>query len=121
MSNWVLRAAEDYLTPIYEQLHAGKTELQVLHEPVKLPQCKSYMWLYRTSGDTDKPIVLYEYQPGRGGAHPETFLNGFKGYLHMDGCAGYHNLSEKITVAGCSAHASRKFDEAMKSLPKRKV
>ncbi len=131
MSNWVLRAAEDYLTPVYEQLHtellkrevlhADETELQVLHEPGKTPQSKSYMWLYRTSGDTDKLIVLYEYQPGRGGIHPETFLNGFKGYLHTDGYAGYHNLPEEITVVGCWAHARRKFDEAMKSLPKGKV
>ncbi len=76
MSNWILRAAEDYLTPVYEQLHrellkrdvlhADETTLQVLHEPDKKPQSESYMWLYRTSGDTDKPIVLYEYQPGRG-------------------------------------------------------
>ena len=76
MSNWILKATEDYLAPVYEQLHkellmrdvlhADETTLQVLHEPGKKPQSDSYMWLYRTSGDTDKPIVLYEYQPGRG-------------------------------------------------------
>lgn len=131
MSNWMLRASKDYLTPVYEQLHqellkrevlhADETELQVLHEPGKAPQSKSYMWLYRTSGDTDNPIVLYEYQPGRGSIHPEAFLKGFKGYLHTDGYAGYHNLPKEITVVGCWAHARRKFDEAMKSLPKGKA
>jgi len=25
-----------------------------------------------------KPIVLYEYQPGRGAEHPEAFLNGLR-------------------------------------------
>ena len=45
MSNWILRAAVDYLTPIYEQLHrellkrdvlhSDETTLQVLHEPEK--------------------------------------------------------------------------------------
>ncbi len=79
------------------------------------------MWLYRTSGDTNKPIVLYEYQPGRGAKHPEAFLKGFKGYLHTDGYAGYHNLPEEITVVGCWAHARRKFDEAVRSLPKGKA
>ncbi len=74
-----------------------------------------------TSGDTDKPIVLYEYQPSRSGVHPKTFLNGFKGYLHTDGYAGYHNLAEEITMVGCWAHVRRKFDEAMKSLPKGKA
>ena len=131
MSNWILRAAEDYMTPVYEQLHkellerdvlhADETTLQVLHEPGKKPQSDSYMWLYRTSGDTDKPIVLYEYQPGRGAKHPKEFLSGFKGYLHTDGYAGYHSLPEEITVVGCWAHLRRKFDEAVKSLPKGKA
>ena len=96
-------------------------ELQVLHEPGKTAQSKSYMWLYRTSGDTDRPIVLYEYQPNRKQEHPRQFLTGFQGYLHTDGYSGYHNLPEGITVVGCWAHARRKFDEAMKSLPKGKA
>ena len=131
MSNWILRATEDYLAPVYEQLHkelltrdvlhADETTLQVLHEPGKKPQSDSYMWLYRTGGDTDKPIVLYEYQPGRGAKHPEEFLAEYKGYLHTDGYAGYHDLGKDITVVGCWAHARRKFDEAVKSLPKGKV
>ena len=131
MSNWILRATEDYLTPIYDRLHeellkrevlhADETTLQVLHEPGKEPQSNSYMWLYRTSGDTDKPIVLYEYQPGRGGKHPKEFLAGFEGYLHTDGYTGYRSLPKEITVVGCWAHARRKFDEAVKSLPKGKA
>ncbi len=131
MSNWILRASEEYLTPVYERLHrelltrevlhADETTLQVLHEPGRKPQSESYMWLYRTSGDTKNPIVLYEYQPGRGAKHPKEFLTGFRGYLHTDGYAGYHNLPEEITVVGCWTHARRKFDEAMKSLPKGKA
>jgi len=131
MSNWILKATEDYLAPIYEQLHkelltrdvlhADETTLQVLYEPGKKPESESYMWLYRTSGDTDKPIVLYEYQPGRGAKHPKEFLAGYNGYLHTDGYAGYHDLGEDITVVGCWAHARRKFDEAVKSLPKGKA
>lgn len=128
MSNWILRAAEDYLKPVYDQLHkellgrdilhADETTLQVLHEPGKKAQSKSYMWLYRTSRDTDYPVVLYEYRPNRSSCNPRNFLNGFTGYLHTDGYSGYHNLLENITVVGCWAHARRKFDEAVKSLPK---
>ena len=131
MSNWILKATEDYLTPVYKQLHkellkrdvlhADETTLQVLHEPGRAPQSDSYMWLYRTSGDTDKPIVLYEYQPGRGVRHPKEFLAGYKGYLHTDGYQGYHSLPEDITVVGCWAHLRRKFDEAVRSLPKGKA
>ena len=131
MSNWILKATEEYLVPVYrclhrelltrDVLHADETTLQVLHEPGKKPQSDSYMWLYRTGGDTDKPIVLYEYQSGRGAKHPKEFLAGYKGYLHTDGYAGYHDLGEDITVVGCWAHARRKFDEAVKSLPKGKA
>ena len=131
MSNWILKATEDYLTSVYEclhkelltrdVLHADETTLQVLHEPGRKPQGESYMWLYRTGGDTDKPIVLYEYQPGRGAKHPKEFLAGYKGNLHTDGYAGYHDLGEDITVVRCWAHARRKFNEAVKSLPKGKT
>lgn len=127
MSNWLLRVAEDWLEPIYkrlheqlcshEVLHADETTLQVLHEPGKTAQSKSYMWLYRTSGDAKHPIVLYEYQPDRKATHPEAFLQGFKGYLHADGYEGYHKLPGGMTVVGCWAHLRRKFDEALKVLP----
>ncbi len=128
MSNWVLKASEQWLTPIYKALHeellarqvlhADETPLQVLHSPGKAPTSKSYMWLYRTSGDTEKAIVLYEYQPTRAAQHPKSFLKDFSGYLHVDGYSAYHTLPEQIQVVGCFAHARRKFDEAIKALPK---
>ncbi len=127
MSNWLIKAAEDWLEPIYEALHktlcncdvlhADETTLQVLREPGKTAQSKSYMWLYRTSGDATHPIVLYEYQPDRKALRPQEFLKDFKGYLHADGYDGYHKLPECISVVGCWAHVRRKFDEALKSLP----
>ena len=127
MSNWILRSTEDWLRPVYDELHrrlvrqsvlhADETTLQVLHEPGKKAQTKSYMWLYRTGGDMGSPIVLYEYQPSRKSAHAEKFLEGFTGYLHADGYQGYHKLPENIRVVGCWAHARRKFDEALGAIP----
>jgi transposase len=129
MSNWLLRATEDWLEPIYDMmheillnrdvLHADETTLQVLREPGKPAQSKSYMWLYRTSGDASSPIVLYDYQPDRKTKRPVDFLKEFKGYLHTDGYEAYHSLGSGITVIGCWAHARRKFDEALKSLPEK--
>jgi transposase len=127
MSNWLLKATEDWLEPVYDMLrellissyqvlHADETTLQVLHEPGKSAQSKSYIWLYRTSGDVKDAIVLYEYQPERKAKHPKAFLDDFKGYLHTDGYEAYHNLPEDITVVGCWAHARRKFDEALKGV-----
>ena len=127
MSNWLLRCTEDWLSPVYEELHkrllahdllhADETELQVLHEEGKTPQSKSYMWLYRTGGDAERPIVLYDYRSSRGQEHPKRFLNGFHGYLQTDGYSGY-NGSEDVIHVGCWAHARRKFEEARQAVPK---
>ena len=129
MSHWLLRAAEDWLAPIYQELHrellkrdvlhGDETTLQVLKEPGKSAQSKSYMWLYRTGGDAEYPIVLYDYRPDRKAKNAEEFLEGFSGYLHADGYQGYHKLRPDIRVVGCWAHARRKFDEAVKSLPQK--
>lgn len=128
MSNWLLKATEDWLQPIYDVLHqqlcqetvlhGDETTLQVLHEKGKSATSKSYMWLYRTSGDAQQPIVLYDYQPNRKAENAEKFLEGFSGWLHADGYQGYHKLPENIRVVGCWAHARRKFDEALTAVPK---
>ena len=126
MANWIIRSAEDWLSPLYERmkaimltrelLHADETVVQVLKEPGKTPQSNSYMWLYRTSGDTKRHIVLFEYQPSRKGEHPKEFLKDFKGFLHTDGYEVYHTLPN-ITVVGCWVHMRRKFEDALKVIP----
>jgi hypothetical protein len=96
-------------------LHADETTLQVLKEPGRAAESQSYMWLYRT-GSQGPPIVLFEYQQTRSGEHPRNFLEGFKGYLQVDGYAGYQNIPD-VMLCGCMAHLRRKFDEALKGLP----
>jgi transposase len=126
MSNGMIKATEDWLFPIYNHLHrqilerdlalADETEFQVLQEPGRKAQQKSYLWVYRTGNDGLPPIILCDYQSGRGHEHPKKFLSGFKGFLHTDGWDAYHKLPN-ITFVGCWAHARRKFDEALKTLP----
>jgi hypothetical protein len=126
MSNWMIYCAETWLTPIYERLHrlllqsdiinADETELQVLREPGRKAQTKSYMWLYRTGSYAEHPVVLYEYQPGRGSKYPLNFLSGFKGYLQTDGYVGYDALKD-VKHVGCMAHLKRKFHDAVTALP----
>ena len=123
MANWSIQVCDNWLQPIYNKLreqllrdqvlHGDETTLQVLREEGKSAQSKSYMWMYRTGGASKSPVVLYEYQPDRGGEHPETFLNGWHGYLHTDGYAPYHSINN-VTVVGCWAHVRRKFDEVFK-------
>ena len=125
MANWIIQGAERWLTYIYDRmheiillkdiLHCDETTLQVLHELERQATSTSYMWLYRT-GRYDVPIVLYEYQTTRASKHPARFLEGFSGYIHADGYAGYNGL-RNTEIVGCFAHARRKFDEALKALP----
>ena len=125
MANWVVLGATKWLGPVFDRLHeelrkrrylhADETTLQVLHEPGRPADSHSYMWLYR-SGRDGPPIVLYDYQESRSKEHPKKFLHGFKGYLHVDGYSGYHDV-ENATLVGCWAHARRKFTEAVQALP----
>lgn len=127
MSKWLIQATQDWLFPLYdalkakllehEVLHADETVVQVLREPGKTPQSKSYMWMYRTGADAPNAIVLYEYQPGRRSCHPKEFLQNYHGFLHADGYDGYHDLHQNVSVVGCWAHVRRRFDEAMKTIP----
>ncbi|MDQ0062460.1 transposase [Paenibacillus harenae] len=112
MANWLIAGSERWLTPLYNYMHkeflqrdiaqADETTLQVLKEPGRAAQTKSYLWLYRT-GRFGPDIILYDYQSGRGGEHPEAFLAGFKGYLQTDGYSGYNKV-KNITQLGCWSH-----------------
>ncbi len=125
MANWMLTGAA-WLEKIYTRMHAhllsgnvahaDETTLQVLNEEGRRPQQTSYMWLYR-SGRDGPPIVLYDYQTTRASEHPRRFLNGFRGYLHVDGYGGYNGLPG-VTLVGCFAHARRYFVEALNLIPK---
>lgn len=131
MSNWVVKAADGYLSQIYGRmktylmkeplLHADETELEVLKEPGREAASKSYMWLYR-SGVHATPCILYEYTPGRSGDYPKEFLKDFSGYLQTDGYAGYHKVTDDaergagaVVSVGCFAHARRKYTDARKA------
>lgn len=119
---WYNKCSLKYLFPVYNALHAEflKREIthadevpcQVLHEKDRTPEQKSYFWIYLTGTDGLPGIVLYDYQPGRGGKYPAAFLNGFSGFLHCDGYSAYGTL-EGVTLVCCLAHCRRKFFEAV--------
>ena len=129
MANWMLNTSDVWLRPIYDVLHRNlcretvlhgdETTLQVLKESGKAATSKSYMWLYRTSGCAESPIVLYEYQPSRKAAHAEEFLKGFSGWLHADGYQGYHKLPENIRVVGCWHMPGGNLTKPYRLCPKR--
>ena len=130
MANWIVYCAQNYLMAVYKLLitylltetvlHADETTVQVLHEPGRAAQTKPYEWLYRTSGHTLHPIVIYEYKETRKQDHPKEFLKGFKGYLHTDGYQAYHSLPSGITVVGCWSHCRRYWWDLYETVPAEK-
>ena len=130
LANWCIISAQKYLLPIYmrlhgellkrEIIHADETTCQVLREDGKTAQSTSYMWIYTTGTDGLPGIVMYEYQPGRGGVHPQQFLKGFHGLLQCDGYQGYNKV-EDVLLACCMAHCRRKFFEALPAERKKTI
>jgi transposase len=131
MSNWQKKSYEA-LIPLFELLkkhiksgsvlQMDETTVQVLNEPGRNNEQKSYMWLAR-GGPPGQPAVYYEYHPTRASVHAKNFLIGFKGYLQTDGYQGYKTAVEgnpDIHLVGCFAHARRKFFEADKASKKSK-
>ena len=131
MANWCIRLAEEYLSMLYDHLHkelyfyhviqADETPVLVNHDGRKAGS-KSWMWVYRSGHLYQKrQIVLYEYQQTRNASHPREFLKGYDGICVTDGCQVYHTLEkelEELTIAGCWVHCRRRFDEALKLIPK---
>ena len=131
MANWCIRLAEEYLLILYDHLHkelyfyhviqADETPVLVNHDGRKAGS-KSWMWVYRSGHLYQKrQIVLYEYQQTRNASHPREFLKGYDGICVTDGYQVYHTLEkelEELTIAGCWVHCRRRFDEALKLIPK---
>jgi transposase len=94
-------------------IQADKTTLKVIESE----KSKCYIWLYCTGTDspesnhTDIPnIVLYDFLESREIQCAIGFLQGHSGYLQVDGYQGY--TAKGASLAGCWAHARRKFKEA---------
>lgn len=130
MANWVMIAAERYISLLYDRMKEEIIKSSVIHAdetPVVVTKDgregmhKSYMWVYR-SGSMCKAnqVVLYEYQKTRKADAPGDFLKGFEGKLVCDGYQVYHTLENRtdtgFEAAGCWAHARRPFAEIVKSL-----
>ncbi len=130
MADWMIKSSERLMV-IYQRLKviqlqqtvilADETPLKVIHEDKN----RCYMWVYCTgsdspSGHPDRPnIVLYDYQASRRGQCAKDYLQGYKGYLQVDGYQAYEQT--EATLVGCFAHARRKFIEAQRLQAKGKT
>ena len=130
MARWTIASAERYLSILYDYLHRKIYSYHVLQAdetPVLVNKddrpagSKSYMWVYKTGRHHEHPIVIYEYQKTRNASHPREFLKDFSWICVTDGYQVYHTIENErddLKIAGCYAHARRRYDEALKAMPK---
>ena len=86
------------------------THVQVLKEPGRKAQTKSFMW---ARGSPEKGIVLFDYDPSGDGKIAKQLMEGFKGALQADAHRGYGALDQDaIALLGCMMNARRRFHEA---------
>jgi len=103
-----------------------ETELQVLKEPGRSAQAKSYVWAQMTDGSgrdgTRPPIRLFAYSPSRSTKTAMELYAGIRpGAVFMtDGYEVYDTVAEtnKLVHLACWTHCRRYFLEALQSLPK---
>lgn len=119
IANWSIDCNDLYFRPMTAFFHRqiqnrmfitmGNTPIQVLKEPGKTPESKSYVWLMRTGDEGSPSIVYYQYSPTRSG---DTALDLTTGIAPGTYVSGY-NKPRDIKRCTCYAHIRRCFFEAI--------
>lgn len=124
MANWAIQCNSLYFKHLTDYFHRellkrkylmmDETPIQVLHEPGKSPESKSYVWLMRSGNDGLPPIIYYRYAPSRSGDVAVELTDGIQPgtYLMCDGFSGYNKLKD-VRRCTCYAHIRRYFYEAI--------
>ena len=99
-----------------DHLFADDTPLPVL-DPGRRRTRTGRLWIYardqRGWSGSDPPAAIYFYEPDRRAERPKEHLKDYRGTLHVDGYAGFEQLTGRgdIVLAACWAHTRRKFYE----------
>ncbi|MBA6304383.1 IS66 family transposase [Colwellia sp. MB02u-14] len=118
MSSWMMRSTQ-LLEPLYiclkesllaePAIFADETPLKV----IKVEKTTSYVWVYCCGSDrlSEKTnAFLYDYHNSRAAQCAIDFVDGYQGYLHVDGYKAFELTEAKLVV--CLAHIRRKFVDA---------
>jgi len=120
MARWVIELM-DPLRPLYnlykdqvidyDVSSCDATTLQVLKEPGRAAETKSYVYCMR-GGAPGKEVVLYAYNDRLHKQFITDWYEGFTGYLHVDGDNFFDLIGALVAVdlSNCNAHARRKFE-----------
>jgi transposase len=92
------------------------TGLQVLKEPGRPAQRKSYVYCMR-GGPPGKESIIYRYNAEKHKLFVDEWFEGFSGTLHCDGDPFFDLMFNKkdINPNVCNAHARRKFEPIAKA------
>lgn len=93
----------------YDVSSCDATTLQVLNEPNRPAETKSYVYCIR-GGPPDRHVVLYDYNDKLHKVFVLDWFVGFEGYLHVDGDNFFDLIGEIARLVNCNAHARRKFE-----------
>lgn len=109
-----------------ERIFADETRLPTL-APGSGKVKTAWLWAYarddRPFGGSGPPMVAYRFDDSRAGAVAAEHLSDYRGILQVDGYAGYGKLeanrgaNDGVLLAGCWAHARRKFFELKDASP----
>jgi hypothetical protein len=119
VANWLINSSHRWLEPIYKLLresmvthdilHADETVHQILKRSDGKPATsKAAFWLARTTWQAQNPVIYYQSALTRAQAEADKILEGFSGWLHVDGYQNYRNLPG-VTCISCLSHIRRKF------------
>jgi transposase len=94
----------------YDVASCDATTLQVLNEPGRPAEKKSYVYCIR-GGPPKESVILYDYNDVEHKQFVYDWFVGFKGYLHVDGDNFFDLVgSANASIVNCNAHARRKFE-----------
>jgi transposase len=118
-----IMACANVLAPLYRLMCDRARQSAALHAddtPVVLlaPRRTAHAWVY--VGDADNPYTVFDLSVGRSQDAPAAFLQGYGGFVHADGFAGYNPVyAGGATHVGCWMHARRYFFDARLTDPER--
>ncbi len=124
MARWLIQLVEPIRpmfnlmkdeTIAYDVSSCDATTLQVLREPGRAPETKSYVYCMR-GGGPGKEVVLYAYNNKLHKVFVQDWYAGYQGYLHVDGDNFFELIGSLagISLVNCNSHARRKFEPIAK-------
>ena len=122
MGRWIVQASEACVPLINllsdrlsnsSYISCDETHTQVLHEPDRRAEAKSWMWVRATPYGKNR-IILFDYDPSRSSEVVKKLFTDYKGTVQVDGYKAYNILhkSSYIKRIGCNMHGRRYFEKA---------